>query len=225
MFLGCGVGQESPRRTVVVEGKLTLTKDGMPIQVPPERYFVRDDVGGIIVEVDTEGSFFFALIPRNGSELQFVDGENTFPIVLPPAEDGEAIRLGLRYDGAGSPLIIEAVEVDSGSEITPTPSSSGGGSEVPIIQTPGGVGPTPANNSPFDAQGTTSAFGIPSGLSGNISSGRRVYQQQCASCHGEFGSGWRFNRLKTRIAQAPMFLSIPDRDLANITAFLNRGSR
>jgi hypothetical protein len=225
VFLGCGVGHESSRRTVSLEGKLILTKYGAPIQVPPERYFVRDDVGDIVVEVDDSGSFFFAVIPRNGSRLQFVDSANRMEIVLPPLEDGETVRLGLRYDTGTFSLTTESVEVDSGSEATPTPLPSGGGPEIPVTQTPGVERPTPISNSPFDAQGNTSAFGIPAGLSGNITTGRRLYQQQCSSCHGEFGSGWRFSRLKTRIAQAPMFLSIPDRDLSNIIAFLNRGSR
>lgn len=222
---GCGVGQESPRRTAAVEGKLVLTKDGVLINVPPHSYFVRDKVGEIVVEIDTEGSFFFAVVPHGGSDLQFIDGDKRLAIPLPPLENDETVRLGLRYEIDGSVLTSEAIGVDSGSEVTPTPASSGGGTGVPATRTPGIARPTPAGSSPFDSQGNTSGFGIPGGLSGNISVGRRLYQQQCTSCHGEVGGGWRFGRLKTRIGQSPMFLSIPDRDLANITAYLNRGAR
>lgn len=225
VFWGCGVGPDSPRRTVAVEGKLILTKEGVQIAIPDRGYSVRDNVGDIGVDIDTDGSFFFAVVPQNGSDLQFVDGDRDLPILLPSLDDGETVSLELRYDVVDSTLITEAIKVDSGSEPNPLPTPSGGGQEIPVTRTPGIAKPTPVSNSPFDAQGTTSAFGIPTGLFGNISVGRRLYQQQCTSCHGEYGGGWRFGRLKTRIGQAPMFLSIPDRDLANITAYLNIGAR
>jgi len=234
-LLGCGVGDQSPRRTVMVEGIVAIINKVIS-EEPSREYFILDSAGDIRVKIDESGSFLFAIVSGGGSELFFVDGDKYISVILPPLEDGETVRLKLRYESDTSFLTTESIEVDqnvsgviptltSPTVLTPvlTPPAAG------PIQTPNVLPPTPTatqvSSSPFDAQGNTSGFGIPSGLVGNITTGRRLYQQQCSSCHGELGVGWRFGRIKTRIAQAPMFLSIPDRDLSNITAFLNRSAQ
>ena len=78
---------------------------------------------------------------------------------------------------------------------------------------------------PFDSNGNTNSFGIPSGLTGNISQGRRVWNRDCASHHSERGTGYSFRRLKQAVEGPLMRLSVPNRDLANLTAYLNRRSR
>ena len=224
-LLGCGVGDQSPRRTVMVEGIVTIVNKVIS-EEPSREYFILDSAGDVRVKIDESGSFLFAIVSGGGSELFFVDGDKYISVILPPLEDGETVRLKLRYESDTSFLTTESIEVDqnvSGVIPTLTPPAEG------PIQTPNVLPPTPVatqvSSSPFDAEGNTSGFGIPAGLKGNITTGRRLYQQQCSSCHGELAVGWRFSRIKTRIALAPMFLSIPDRDLSNITAFLNRSAR
>ena len=93
---------------------------------------------------------------------------------------------------------------------TPTPSQIGGGN--------------------FDGSGNTTpkgntAFGIPSGITGNITSGKTTFSTYC-SCHGSL-SAKTFPYLRTRIAQDPMNFDstqIPDSVLADVTAYLNRFS-
>ena len=72
------------------------------------------------------------------------------------------------------------------------------------------------------AKGRT-AFGIPNGLSGNITAGGSLTRSYC-SCHAE-RIGRSFPSLRSAIAQSPMFFNstqITDPMLANITAYLNR---
>lgn len=77
----------------------------------------------------------------------------------------------------------------------------------------------------FDEGGETSGFGIPAPLIGNISRGTQAFTQRCAACHAgaEKGTNYSFPALKTRISQAPMFItSIDNPVLADLVAYLNR---
>lgn len=86
--------------------------------------------------------------------------------------------------------------------------------------------PAPGN---FDSNGNVSAqgkalFGIPSELSGNISEGRTFYLLQCNGCHGD-KLNKTFSQLRSAISASPMFFDtsqVPDPDLADVTAYVNR---
>jgi hypothetical protein len=87
--------------------------------------------------------------------------------------------------------------------------------------------PTPTGN--FDSFGNVTAagklrFGIPQYLSASISQGRTVQNLNCNGCHLE-RVDYTFSTLRQKIAQAPMYYDssqIPDSDLAQLTAYLNR---
>ena len=81
----------------------------------------------------------------------------------------------------------------------------------------------------FDSNGNVteqgkSLFEIPSHLSANISLGRDVYQSYCVGCHIEQVNR-TFPYIRTSIANPPMNyneIDLPDPELANLIAYLNR---
>lgn len=102
--------------------------------------------------------------------------------------------------------------------------------------TPGGLLPTPTSTTPpstptatsgnFDGNGNVTAagkslFGIPSSLSANISSGQSVWSKNCQGCHSE-KTNRTFSTYKSMIAASPMFITLPDSEVAHLTAYLNR---
>ena len=86
---------------------------------------------------------------------------------------------------------------------------------------------TPTGN--FDFQGNVTPtgkllFGIPSALQANITVGKTVFNAKCFGCHVE-RTGRTFLDIRTNIKQPPMLydeVQIPDADLANLIAYLNR---
>lgn len=93
---------------------------------------------------------------------------------------------------------------------------------------PGSPTPTPVSGN-FDASGNLTAqgkatFGVPSNLSGNITSGKNVHTTKCQGCHGDKPNK-SFSQYRSLTSASPMFFStadLPDSELANITAYLNR---
>lgn len=88
--------------------------------------------------------------------------------------------------------------------------------------------PAPGSTSNFDSSGNLTAqgkiaFGVPSAVNGNITTGRSLTLSYC-SCHQE-RIGRSFGSLRSAIEQSPMFFDdsqITDAMLASITAYLNR---
>ena len=103
-----------------------------------------------------------------------------------------------------------------------------GGKACTALQAMATPTPTASGSGNFDNQGNVtdrgrSAFGIPNGVEGNITSGRIIVSSYC-TCHAE-RIGRSFPRLRTSLAQAPMYFDasqMPDSMVANITAYLNR---
>jgi len=91
------------------------------------------------------------------------------------------------------------------------------------------VSPPPDGN--FDAVGNVTdegklLFGIPSELNANIEAGLIIQNAECG-CHGERNNR-TFSQLRTAILGEPMFIGeseVPDQDLADLTAYLNRFRR
>lgn len=81
----------------------------------------------------------------------------------------------------------------------------------------------------FDSMGNVTAqgkitFGIPQHLSGNISIGRNIYLTNCVGCHIE-RNGRTFPQYRDIIARSPMLFDefqIPDQELADLVAYMNR---
>lgn len=81
----------------------------------------------------------------------------------------------------------------------------------------------------FDALGNVTATGrqtlmIPEGLPANLYQGKVVFDRHCVGCH-EGQTNRTFPAYRTRTSQEPMFFTeevLPDEELANLTAYLNR---
>lgn len=95
---------------------------------------------------------------------------------------------------------------------------------------PGTIQPTPTPSQPnFDSNGNVTEAGktlfeIPSNLSGNISRGLELVDGNCRGCHEE-RIGRTFTNIRSNISKPPMFFDevrMPDQDLADIVAYLNR---
>jgi len=108
-----------------------------------------------------------------------------------------------------------------------TPTAAPGGPNPQATTTPTSVPvmPTPCAGGNFNANGDTTQFDIPSGITGNVNRGLIVYNQNCSGCHGNTDKGVNllFTRLKSTLAAAPMFITnISDPDLSDLVAYLNR---
>jgi len=110
---------------------------------------------------------------------------------------------------------------------TPTPGASPTATPAPVAT----ATPTPApQTGNFDAQGNVTAagrvaFGIPSGVTANVSRGKTVAQSFCTGCHSE-KTNRTYSYLDQSIRSSPMLyddsqLSRPQQ-LADLTAYLNR---
>ena len=87
---------------------------------------------------------------------------------------------------------------------------------------------TPPPSGPFDANGNTTAYGIPSGTVGNIASGTTVWSNKCASCHpAPFGAvgAFTYPALSSKLSSSSLMsgISLTVKDKADLTAYLNRG--
>jgi hypothetical protein len=94
----------------------------------------------------------------------------------------------------------------------------------PPVSTPR---PTPTPNLYFDSAGNVtaagkSAFAIPSSLSANKDSGLSVWNNECRVCHESEHRNKRYSELVNLITEDPMYVSIPNSQLANLVAYLNR---
>lgn len=93
--------------------------------------------------------------------------------------------------------------------------------------TPGATS-TPKPTGPFDSEGNTTSFGIPDGVVGNITRGRRVWNGICSACHGSklrypgysFSEARRAQRLSQHSANG-----LSTQQLADLTALLNQDRR
>ena len=106
---------------------------------------------------------------------------------------------------------------------TPTPESIVTGRPTATSTARATASPTPSNSC-FDANGNTSCFGIPNGIRGNKNSGSIIVNSDCSGCHNE-----RLNRTYQQItssiqnvSQMTRFIDLPQQDIADIVAYLNR---
>ena len=114
----------------------------------------------------------------------------------------------------------------AGGSATPTPTPGGSGTNPTPVPT---RTPTPTTGN-FDGSGNVTAagkalFGIPSNLSANVSAGRSAWQFGCQGCHGSEKLNKTFSSYRALLKASPMFIfenDVPDSELANLTAYLNR---
>lgn len=87
------------------------------------------------------------------------------------------------------------------------------------------VGAPGCANDFFTAEGDTTAFGIPSPLTGNLTRGAAYFAASCSSCHGDRGANFSFTQAKAAVTGPLMNITnLSDATLADLTAYFNRAS-
>ena len=108
--------------------------------------------------------------------------------------------------------------------------SCGGGSAAALpgdnITPPAGNTTSPAANPLQERNGVTSAFGIPAGIEGNVSTGEGLYASNCSGCHGSNMGPRDFTAITAARSNIGSMksLNISEQQQADITAYLNRAS-
>lgn len=99
---------------------------------------------------------------------------------------------------------------------TPTPAATPVGKPNPT--------PTvPSSGGSFDQNGNTVKFGIPSGLTGNISRGRGIWTADCGGCHGSEKLGRTYSQIKSALNLGAMSgVKVTNQEVADLIAYLNR---
>ncbi|MBX7143000.1 MAG: hypothetical protein K1X79_00965 [Oligoflexia bacterium] len=111
---------------------------------------------------------------------------------------------------------------------TPTP-TPGSGTPQPTAA-PTEVPGTPCPGGNYDGNGNTTAFGIPTGLTGNVIAGLSTFTQTCGGCHGSpvagilpKGVNFSYQQLVTAVTGAPMNITtVTSQQFANLTAAANQ---
>ena len=232
----CGNGGDSDSLPTSFEGVI-LDTNGLP--VADATIFIFDTNEAVIV--DENGAFFIESFRHLTSArfYAFIESyTNTVDLESIP-EDAVLVRITFRLDRSSNTIEIVSVSFDttgpiqsSESSVASSADSTSSGSASSSAATSGvssvakpTPSPTPTGN--FDSNGNTTAFGIPSGLTGNIDAGRSVWNGQCQSCHAREKTGRNYNQIKASFRSIPQMqgLSTSNQQIANVTAYLNRGSR
>jgi hypothetical protein len=174
--------------------------------------------------------------------------------VIENIPDGTAeIVLELEYDPATQEVVALSITfqdengnpVEPGASPTPTPTPGATATPTPTpteTPTPGATAtppppatatptpeptatPTPTPAGSFDTAGNTTAFGIPAGLSGNVSAGQPIWASNCASCHSSETTNRTYAQLQSALGSVSGMSSIhlSSQQVSDLTAYLNRG--
>lgn len=218
---GCGSSTGGSAIHTVVDG-IIVDENGAPVS----------DAGVFIYETyessisDETGSFSIESYKYLGEvSLFFQTAAFTNTVDLGTVPDGAlSVHATLLLERATNSAALLSVSFDG--EVIPPP-----GAEPTVTPAPGST-PVPratptVQTGNFDADGNTSAFGIPSGLSGNISRGRNIWGAQCLSCHTVEKTNRTYGQIKSSLRNQPSmtFLSLSNQQIADLTAYLNRGRR
>lgn len=149
------------------------------------------------------------------SDLNLIVSTESFP-----EDDGQiSIRIELNASLSQGQLTISVESVDDGTQNPDNPTDPA---------QPDDESDPNQSAGPFDVNGNTTSFGIPSGLRGNIDRGKRVWDRNCSGCHGsrvrEPGDSYADVRRKQGLPQH-VDNSLSRQDMADLTAMLNKNSR
>jgi len=179
------------------------------------------DVNGVFEIASTSWDSIIELRVAHGTTVQ-----NLTVGVLP--DTTEVVDLSIKLDDAANTFSLSAISIFPEGTVAPLPTPTPEPTATP------GPGKTPKPDEtpdepdgPFDSAGNTSRFGIPSGIRGNISRGRSVWNRTCSQCHLSEKSGRRFGEVRTARRTVPQMraLSLSDQTVADAVAYLNRGAR
>lgn len=207
----CGTSSLPERSSLAVFG--TLTDENFQ----PLMAMIIDAKSGSETETVEDGTFNF-LVDASKNTLQLIVilvNNQQASLTISDVPSGQDFRTTLRFNRSTNMITTDDPNEPQGPDGTPALPNE----DPELIEKDP---PTPVSN--FDDQGNTTSFGIPAGLVGNIGEGRQQWRNRCQECHPvtQNGRGYSFRRIKRAIESPPMNLSLPERVLADITAYLNR---
>ena len=241
ILTACGSGGGNTSATTVFEGNVVDSK-GAPVSNIQAYIFETYENSS----TDDQGSFAIESSSRfNSVRFFFQTSAYTNTVVIDGIpDDAVTIRATFGFDKATNTVAVTHVEFDnSPASPMPAPTSSPGettGATPTVTPSPTASGkpgqsgtptphssptPKPTQKGNFDSNGNTTAFGIPSGTTGNVKSGSSTWGAKCASCHAAEKTGRLYGQIKGSFKVVPsmMSLSVSNQEIANLTAYLNRG--
>lgn len=193
-----------------------------------------------VATTDSEGRFSLFTTERGPSislQIQGTDFQASYTITEIP-QNTARINLELSYDpasnqvGAG-PVTFEDANGAAPSSPTPNPTvnptpgapqPTAAPTSAPTVRPTAAPTPQPTPAGNFDANGNTSAFGIPSGTTGNVSRGQSVWTGTCSGCHGSEKRNLSYSGLTNALKISAMSgISLSSQQRADLVAYLNRG--
>lgn len=227
LVAGCGssgsgtasLGSSTPAMTYegrVVDGSGSPVADAAVTLYETAEGSVTGDNGRFLIEsgrAADSATFFFEL--TGFSNLVEV-------AAIPPTSD--LVSIEFTYDRSAGSVQVKQIAFATRPDNYSPPSDDPIEEDTPVPNVPG-VNPTP-KPALFDADGNTTAFGIPAGLTGNISRGKSVWNGACRSCHGAEKTNRSYGTIKNSF-KLPVMASvhISKQQTADVTAYLNRGKK
>lgn len=196
---------------------ITITETGEADQTDAAGYFeIRSSTFASEIELHVTG---------NG-----IDQSVTIEGISDTAEDVDVI---LGVDPLTRQVTVVAAYQTPELDGTPTPLPTDGSGEPsptgtpPPNTTPSATrtpAPSPTRSGPFDSNGNTSSFGIPSGMKGNVRKGGAVWNRKCSSCHSSLKRGRSYGQIRASLKSVPQMrsLSLSAQETADVTAYLNK---
>jgi hypothetical protein len=140
-------------------------------------------------------------------------------------------------DGSGeigisdiTPIALNFLNLVEGYLIETAPSTDGpfeAVEEVPFGegQIPGGGGPASTKNW-YDGNGDTAGFGIPDGMTGNLTAGETKFNNTCSGCHPAGRDNYTYAQFQNALATQPAMsgLTLTNQEVADVTAYSNRNN-
>lgn len=224
-IFGCGVGIDEIDDPVIGEDEeidtpqsATISLSGTVVDsegAPLSGVEVIELASGESATTDATGAFLLELssLPSQ-STLAFEWSGGSSSLTLPEiSPEAESVSITVEVEqSSGATQLLSITESDG------TPTDPGAGTPQPT-PTPG----DPGNTDPFDENGNTTSFGIPTGQVGNISKGKSAFQRVCADHHpANQANRYDYQRLK-RTSNLPQHNRV-NFDLANLVAYLNRNN-
>ncbi len=180
--------------------------------INPDNTFTKETSAGVVTCAEIDSSGYLAGILK-GSD-KFV----TYTVLKAKTKSKVALKTGI----AKAKLKLKLKKYKKREKEGNLACATGPDNSNP----PGGSPPSGGN---FDLQGNVTEigkinFGIPANLSANVDVGLGIYNSMCVGCHtANLNRSFTDYREKTKLS--PMLydeISLPDNNLANLTAYLNR---
>lgn len=217
---GCGSGGGSSDLPETIFEGFLLDPTGSPIE-DAEVYIFDTNESSL---TDADGRFTLESFRHlDSASFYFRVTDYSNPVTLGEfPTDTRVVRPVFSWDRTTRDVQLSSISFSADLEPLPEPTATAAPGEAP--------GPRPtATPKPalFDSEGNTSAFGIPSGLKGNINAGRTVWTSTCQSCHAAEKTNRSYGQTKASVRVVPdmQALQLTNQQIAHVTAYLNRGRR